>query len=117
MAKLSKEQMAAIKAKQRMEFQSEEDRQLAFLGVSKDRDKDILDISTNKDNSLESFPKKDFKLWVVEHPEGSDKVKGSETVVRSQHYGQAVDDYIIDWNKKKRMGKTIGYPVVQGEKV
>jgi hypothetical protein len=110
-AKLTKEQMAAIKTKERR-------RELAVLGVSENfRDRDVLDIKTNKDNSLETFPKKDFKLWVVEHPEGSDKVKGSETVVRSQHYGQAVDDFIIDWNKKKRLGKTIGYPVVQGEKV
>lgn len=113
MAKLTKEQMAAIKAKERKERK----RELSALGISDFKDRDVLDIKTNKDNSLETFPKKDFKLWVVEHPEGSDKVKDSETIVRSQHYGQAVDDFIIDWNKNKRMGKTIGYPVVQGEKV
>ena len=112
MAKLTKEQMAAIHAKERKERK----RELTALGVS-DFDRDVLDIKTNRDNSLEEFPKKDFKLWVVEHPEKSDKVKDSETIVRSQHYGQAVDDFIIDWNKRKRMGKTIGYPVVQGEKV
>jgi len=112
-AKLTREQVAAIKAKERR-------LELSKLGITGTRlttDRDVLDIKTNRDNSLEEFPKKDFKLWVVEHPEKSDKVKGSETVVRSQHYGQAVDDFIIDWNKKKRMGKTIGYPVVQGEKV
>ncbi len=90
---------------------------LVLTGLTKRRDSDILDISTNKDNSLEAFPKKNFKLWVVKHPEGDEKVPGSDTIVRSQHYGQAVDDFIIDWNERKRKGTTIGYPVVQGKAV
>jgi len=78
---------------------------------------DILDITTNRDNSLQEFPKKNFKMWIVKTPDSSEKVAGSSTIVRSQHYGQAVDDYIINWNKRKRMGKTIGYPIVQGKAV
>jgi len=90
---------------------------LVLTGLTKPRDSDILDITTNKDNSLDEFPKKNFKLWIVKHPEGDEKVPGSDTIVRSQHYGQAVDDYIIDWNSRKRKGMTIGYPVVQGREV
>lgn len=111
MAKLTREQVAAINAKKSASSV------VATRGLKrKDKDLDILDISTNKDNSYKEFPKKDFKLWVVKHPEGSDKVPGSDTVVRSQHYGQAVDDFIMDWNNRKRLNMTIGYPVVQGKK-
>ncbi len=78
---------------------------------------DILDVTTNQDNPLNEYPKKEFKLWVVKEPNSSEKLGGSETIVRSQHYGQAVDDYIIDWNKRKRLNRTIGYPVVQGKKI
>ncbi|MCP6727115.1 MAG: hypothetical protein KJI69_03765 [Patescibacteria group bacterium] len=43
------------------------------------------------------------------------KVKGSDTVVMADSYGQAVDDFIIVWNKDpNRMQNQIGYPVVQG---
>lgn len=104
--------MAAINAKK-----SNSATILGLTGLTKRRDSDILDITTNKDNSLNEFPKKDFKLWIVKHPEGDEKVPGSDTVVRSQHYGQAVDDFIIDWNQRKRKGMTIGYPVVQGKAV
>ncbi len=82
-----------------------------------DKNKDILDITTNQDNPLKEYPKKEFKMWVVKEPNSSDKVQGSDTIVRSQHFGQAVDDYIIDWNKRKRLNRTIGYPVVQGKKI
>lgn len=86
-------------------------------GIEKNDKPDVLDISTNRDNPLKEFPKKNFKLWIVKHPEGDDIVPGSETVVRSQHYGQAVDDFIIDWDKRKRLNRTIGYPVVQGKEI
>ena len=43
------------------------------------------------------------------------KVKGSDTIVMADSYGQAVDDFIIVWNKDpNRMKNQIGYPVVQG---
>lgn len=58
--------------------------------------------------------RKPFKMWIVKHPEGSDIVKGSETIVIAEHYGQAIDDYITVWNKENRMKRKIGYPVVQG---
>lgn len=79
--------------------------------------KSTIDINTNIDNPIDKYPKKEFKLWIVKEPDGHEKVKGSESIVRSQHYGQAVDDYIIDWNKKRRLNRTIGYPVVQGDEV
>ena len=113
MAKLTREQVAAINAKK----SNAVTRELTGGIRRKGKDLDTLDISTNKDNSYKEFPKKDFKLWVVKHPEGSDKVPGSDTVVRSQHYGQAVDDFIMDWNSRKRLNMTIGYPVVQGKNV
>ncbi len=58
--------------------------------------------------------RKPFKMWIVKHPEGSDVVKGSVTIVMAEHYGQAIDDYITIWNKENRMNRKIGYPVVQG---
>jgi len=90
---------------------------LGLTGLTKRKDPDILDISTNNDNSLKEFPKKDFKLWIVKHPEGDDIVPGSEKIVRAQNYGNAVDDFIIDWDKRKKLNRTIGYPVVQGKEV
>ncbi len=45
------------------------------------------------------------------------KVKGSDTIVISDSYGQAVDDFISIWNKDNRMNMDIGYPVVQGKPV
>jgi len=43
------------------------------------------------------------------------KVKGSDTIVMADSYGQAVDDFITVWNKDPdRMKNTIGYPVVHG---
>ena len=43
------------------------------------------------------------------------KVKGSDTVVMADSYGQAVDDFITVWNKDpNRMQNQIGYPVIQG---
>lgn len=113
--KRSSEEVAAIQAKKNVSG-------ITFSGLIKtvednERSKDSLDITTNQDNSLKEFPKKEFKLWVVKEPNSSEKLGGSETIVRSQHYGQAVDDYIIDWNKRKRLNRTIGYPVVQGKKI
>ncbi len=58
--------------------------------------------------------RKPFKMWIVKHPEGSDVIKGSVTIVMAEHYGQAIDDYITIWNKENRMNRKIGYPVVQG---
>jgi len=114
LAKLTNTQLRAIHAKNGQDS----DITLIGLGISKEEVKKskILNINTNQDNPLDKFPKKDFKLWIVKEPDGSEKVKGSETIVRSQHYGQAVDDFIIDWNKKRRLNRTIGYPVVQGIK-
>ena len=85
--------------------------------TSNQNQKSKIDIDTNIDNPIDKFPKKEFKLWIVKEPDGHEKVKGSESIVRSQHYGQAVDDFIIDWNKKRRLNRTIGYPVVQGDEV
>jgi len=112
MAKLTEAQRKAMFAKEKR-MKEESDISLIGLGVSKSSK--VLDINTNQDNPLDKFPKKDFKLWIVKEPEGHEKVKGSETIVRSQHYGQAVDDFIMDWNKKRKLNRTIGYPVVQGE--
>jgi len=58
--------------------------------------------------------RKPYLMWVVVHPEKSDRVKGSETIVLAEHYGQAVDDFITIWNNEKRDDITIGYPQVQG---
>ncbi len=53
--------------------------------------------------------RKPYKMWIVKHPEKGDKVKGSETIVMAEHYGQAIDDFITIWNKEKRMKKTIDF--------
>lgn len=106
--------MAAIKAKENNKGVSKKSFDEIIF---EKRNVNKVDLNTNRDNSYDEFPKKEFKMWAVKHPEGSDKVPGSETIVRSQHYGQAVDDFIIDWNKKKKLNRTIGYPVVQGEKI
>lgn len=58
--------------------------------------------------------RKPYMMWIVKHPEKGDKVKGSETIVMADSYGQAIDDFIITWNKERRMKKTIGYPQAQG---
>jgi len=58
--------------------------------------------------------RKPFKMWIVKHPEGSEIVSGSQTIVMAEHYGQAIDDFITVWNKENRMKRKIGYPVVQG---
>ncbi len=43
------------------------------------------------------------------------KIKGSDTIVMADSYGQAIDDFITIWNKDpNRMKDQIGYPVVQG---
>jgi len=80
-------------------------------GIRLRRDKKIPVYNTkvNWDNK-----RKPFKMWIVKHPEGSDVVKGSVTIVMAEHYGQAIDDYITIWNKENRMKRKIGYPVVQG---
>jgi len=57
---------------------------------------------------------KDYHMWVVDMKTHK-KVPGSDTIVRSKHYGQAVDSFILEWDKKKRNKMTIGYPVVQGK--
>jgi len=58
--------------------------------------------------------RKPYHMWIVKHPEKGDKVKGSDTIVMAEHYGQAIDDMITVWNKENRKKITIGYPVVQG---
>jgi len=58
--------------------------------------------------------RKPYHMWIVKHPEKGDKVKGSDTIVMAEHYGQAIDDMITVWNKEERKKMTIGYPVVQG---
>jgi hypothetical protein len=87
------------------------DSQTKLEGVRLRRDKKIPVYNTkvNWDNK-----RKPFKMWIVKHPEGSDVVKGSVTIVMAEHYGQAIDDYITIWNKENRMNRKIGYPVVQG---
>lgn len=43
------------------------------------------------------------------------KVRGSDTIVMADSYGQAIDDFITVWNKDpERKKMQIGYPVVQG---
>lgn len=61
-----------------------------------------------------SRKKQAFHMWIVKHPEKGDRIKGSDTVVMAENYGQATDDMITVWNKEDRMNKTIGYPQVQG---
>ena len=87
------------------------DSQTKSVGIRLRRDKKIPVYNTkvNWDNK-----RKPFKMWIVKHPEGSDVVKGSVTIVMAEHYGQAIDDYITIWNKENRMNRKIGYPVVQG---
>jgi len=58
--------------------------------------------------------RKPYHMWIVKHPEKGDKIKGSDTIVMAEHYGQAIDDMIVIWNKEKRKNITIGYPQVQG---
>ncbi len=58
--------------------------------------------------------RKPFHMWIVKHPEKGDKIKGSDTIVMAEHYGQAIDDMITIWNKEERKNMTIGYPQVQG---
>jgi len=113
LATLTDAQRKAMFAKER---QQDKAITLIGLGITEEK-KSKIDIDTNIDNPIDKFPKKEFKLWIVKEPDGHEKVKGSESIVRSQHYGQAVDDYIIDWNKKRRLNRTIGYPVVQGDEV
>lgn len=69
----------------------------------------IYNTNVNKDDK-----RKPYMMWVVVHPEKSKRIKGSETIVMAEHYGQAVDDFITIWNDKKRKNITIGYPQVQG---
>ena len=75
----------------------------------------VYDININ--NAGEVGNKKEFLMWVVKHPEKSERIKNSETLVKAEHYGQAVDDLITKWNKDKRKRITIGYPQVQGTSV
>ncbi len=81
------------------------------VGIRLRRDKKIPVYNTkvNWDDK-----RKPFKMWIVKHPEGSDVIKGSVTIVMAEDYGQAIDDYITIWNKENRMKRKIGYPVVQG---
>lgn len=58
--------------------------------------------------------RKPYHMWIVKHPEKGDKIKGTDTIVMAEHYGQAIDDMITIWNKEKRKDMTIGYPQVQG---
>ncbi len=58
--------------------------------------------------------RKPYHMWIVKHPEKGDKIKGSDTIVMAEHYGQAIDDMITIWNKEERKNMTIGYPQVQG---
>jgi hypothetical protein len=81
------------------------------VGIRLRRDKKIPVYNTkvNWDDK-----RKPFKMWIVKHPEGSDVVKGSVTIVMAEHFGQAVDDFETIWNKENRMNRKIGYPVIQG---
>ena len=59
---------------------------------------------------------KDYKFWVYDKQ--NDKVvEGSETIVKAPSYGEAVDDFVVAWNKNPRLGMNIGYPNVQGNPV
>ncbi len=68
----------------------------------------IYDTRVNSDDI-----RKPYHMWVTDMKKHK-KVKGSDTLVLAEHYGQAVDDFITIWNKEHRMNKDIGYPVVQG---
>jgi hypothetical protein len=69
----------------------------------------IYDTRVNSDDI-----RKPYHMWIVKHPEKGDKIKGSDTLVLAEHYGQAIDDFITIWNKENRKNTTIGYPQVQG---
>ena len=72
----------------------------------------VYDININNEGN--EGKKKEFLMWVVKHPDKPDRIKNSETIVRAEHYGQAIDDFITGWNKQRRNKITIGYPQVQG---
>jgi len=68
----------------------------------------IYDTHVNEDGI-----RKPYHMWISDMKKHK-KVKGSDTLVLAEHYGQAVDDFITIWNKEHRMDKDIGYPVVEG---
>ncbi len=69
----------------------------------------IYDTHVNTNNR-----RKPYQMFVTDMKKHK-KVKGSDTIVMADNYGQAVDDFITVWNKDPdRMKKPIGYPVVQG---
>lgn len=68
----------------------------------------IYDTNVNEDGI-----RKPYHMWISDMKKHK-KVKGSDTLVLAEHYGQAVDDFITIWNKEHRMDKDIGYPVVEG---
>lgn len=54
-----------------------------------------------------------WKFWQVDM-KTMKKIDGTERTVIASKYGDAVDDYIADWNAKNPK-MTIGYPTVQGK--
>jgi len=69
----------------------------------------IYDTHVNTNNR-----RKPYQMFVTDMKKHK-KVKGTDTIVMADNYGQAVDDFITVWNKDpERMKNPIGYPVVQG---
>ena len=53
-----------------------------------------------------------WEFWQVDM-KTHEKVSNSEEIVSAEHYGQAIDDYIANWNTE-HPDNTIGYPMAQG---
>ena len=58
----------------------------------------VYDTRVNEDDR-----RKAYLMWVTDMKKHK-RIKGSETLVLAEHYGQAVDDFITIWNKEKRDG-------------
>jgi len=69
---------------------------------------DVVDFTQNKDDV-----NKQWEFWQVDM-ETHKKVDDTIKIVKAEHYGQAIDDYIANWNTTHE-DKTVGYPNVQGK--
>ena len=69
---------------------------------------DTVDFTQNKDDIM-----KLWEFWQVDM-ETHEKVDDTTMTVKAEHYGQAIDDYIANWNTE-HPDKTTGYPMAQGK--
>jgi len=69
---------------------------------------EVVDFTQNKDDV-----NKQWEFWQVDM-ETHKKVDDTTKIVKAEHYGQAIDDYIANWNTTHE-DKTVGYPNVQGK--